>query len=123
MSAASALRDKLAADGAVSAIVGTRIFPIDPRGATTGDAYIIFQQIAADPGVTHGGAAGATERMFQVACFARTYEAAISLRDAAIAALDGVELSNGDNPTLEDERDGEFDHAAECYRADADFLV
>lgn len=122
MSAASAIVAKLEATAAVTTLAGTRIYSVSAPDDPTAP-YIVFQQIAADPGVSHAGAAGATERMFQFACFAATPKAARALRDAVVAALDGVELDNGDNPTLEDERDAEKDDVAKLYRADADFLV
>lgn len=122
MSTAAALYAKLAADTAVAAIVGTDIFPLTVAQGTAAP-YIIFQQIGSDPAVTHGEAAGATHRAFQFACFAATYEGAIALRDAVIAALDTVALSTGESPTLTDERDGDYDDAAELHRADCDFSV
>lgn len=60
-------------------------------------------------------------RMFQFACFAETYEGAQDLRDKLVAALDGVTLSNGDNGSLDDERDG-YEEEVRLYRADADFI-
>jgi hypothetical protein len=122
MSAVAAIVTKLEATAGVTDLCSTRIYSVAaPDGASA--PYVVFQQIAASPGVSHGEASGATERMFQIACFAASPKAARALRDAVIAALDGEELSNGDNPTLEDERDSEKDDAANLYRADADFLV
>lgn len=122
MTTAEAIYTKLAADAAVAAIIGTRIYPVRaPQGVSA--PYVIFQQIGSDPDATHNEPAGAIHRMFQFACFATTYEAAIALRDAVIAALDDAALSTGESPTLEDERDGDFDDAIELYRSDADFLV
>lgn len=122
MTTADAIYSKLSADTAVAAIVSTRIYPVRaPQGVPA--PYVIFQQVASDPADTHREASGAIHRMFQFACFATTYEGAIALRDAVTAALDSVALSTGESPTLEDERDGDFDDAIELYRADTDFLV
>lgn len=122
MTAAAAIVAKLAATAGVTSLAGERIYSVSaPDDATA--PYVVFQQIAADPGISHAGASGATERMFQFACFAATPKAARALRDAVISALDGQAIGSGDNPTLEDERDAEKDDAAKLYRADADFLV
>jgi len=86
--------------------------------------YIVMQQISGAPAMTHGEPAGdATVRAFQFACFAPGAAAALALRDAVIAALDGVALATGETPTLTDERDGGFDEAVYLYRADADISV
>lgn len=107
---------------AISHLAGGRVYPVRaPQG--TAAPYVIFQQIGSDPGISRREAAGATHRLFQVACFAATYEAAVALRDAVIEALDSQTLANGDSPTLEDERDGDLDEAVNLHRADADFLV
>lgn len=122
MTPAAAIMAQLAAASAVTDIVGERIYSVKgPDGVAS--PHIVVQQIAADPGNTHNEAAGATERLYQFACFAATPTAARALRDAVIAALDGVTLGSGDNPSLEDERDAEADDNASLYRADADFLV
>jgi hypothetical protein len=122
MSAAAAIITALEANAGVTAIVGTAIYSTTaPDGF--GPPCVIMQQIAGSPGVSHTGPSGATERMFQFACLAGTQKAARALRDAVIEALDGVELSNGDNPTLEDERDGDVEDGARIFRADCDFLV
>lgn len=122
MTTAEAIFSRLSANSAIAARVGNKIFPVTiSQGAAP--EYIIFQQVGSDPGVSHNEPAGATLRSFQFACFAATYEAAISLRDLVIVALDTVPLATGESPTLADERDGDFDDAAELHRADCDFSV
>jgi len=122
MTSAAALFAKLSATAEVTDLVGDRIYPVRPeQGAAA--PYIIFQQIGGDPGNTHNEAAGATIRMFQFACFALTFEDANALRDLVIAALDNADLENGDSPSLDDERDADFEESANVYRADADFSV
>lgn len=122
MTPSAAIVATLDAATAVTAIVGTRIYSIDAPDDPVAP-YVVFQQIGANPGASHDGPTGATERMFQFACFASTAKGARALRDAVSAALDGVEIGNGDIPTLEDEREFEADEAAGLYRADADFSV
>lgn len=119
MTTAEAIYAKLAATTAVTDLVSTRIYPVTaPEGATA--PYVIFQGIASDPAVTHAESAGATFRLFQFACFAATFEAADALRAAVVAALDGVDLANGDNGTLEDDARDDYDDVAALYRCDAD---
>lgn len=120
--AIAAIVTALAANAPLVALVSTRIYSVSAPDDTPAP-YVVFQHIASDPGATHNELTGATERMFQFACFGATPTAARAVRDAVITALDGVELANGDNPTLEDERDAEKDDAAKLYRADADFIV
>lgn len=121
MSLATEIYTALSGSSAVAALVSTRIYPgMAPTAVTA--PYIIFQQIASDPDACHQGAAGAVHRMFQFACFADSFLAAETLRDAVIAALDGVPLASGESPTLEGDRAGDFDEAVELHRADCDFL-
>lgn len=125
MSAIAAIIEKLEETSAVTDLCGTRIYSVSSHDGETAP-HVIIQHIATDPGVTHGEAAGANEELYQLACFATTPKAAHALRDACATALDGVELSNGDNPTLEDKRDGEvadLGSGVKLYRADADLLV
>lgn len=122
MSAASAIVTALDAATAVTNLCGSRIYSVSaPDGVAA--PFVVFQQISSDPGQSHREATGGTFRLFQFACFAATPKAARALRDAVIATLDGVTLSNGDNPTLSDERDGDVSDDAKLFRADADFLV
>lgn len=121
MSLGTSIYSALSVDAALLALVSTRIYKITaPQG--TAAPYIVWQGIGSDPGITHSGPAGAIERMVQFACFAATPEAATAVREALVAALDGVELANGDNGTLEDDNRDGYDDAVNLYRADADFI-
>jgi hypothetical protein len=119
----SALVAALTANTAVAAFIGADglYFVTVPAGA--GFPYVVYQQIASSPDQCHVGASAVTERTYQFACFAGTAAQAIELRDAVIAALDGVALSTGEVPTLQDERDGNFDENVEVFRADCDLIV
>ena len=122
MSAISAIMTKLEATSAVTDLCSTRIYSVRaPDGVTS--PHVLVQQIATNPAATHGEASGNRHRLFQFTCFASTPKAARALRDAVVDALDSQTLSNGDRPTLQDERDGDADANAGLYRADADFLV
>lgn len=121
MSLGSSIYATLIADSAVAALVSDRVYKVRaPQGVLA--PYVVWQGIGSDPGVTHTGPSGATERLVQFACFAATAEAASTLRDAVVAALDGVALPNGDNGTLEDDNRDSYEEPVNLYRADADFL-
>lgn len=120
MNLAVAIFTALQANAALVALVGDRIYPGNGPDNQTAP-YIIWQGVGSDPGAVHTGATGATERIVQFACFAETPEGAIAVREALVAALDGVTLANGDNGTLDDDNRDDFDEAAQLYRCDADF--
>lgn len=113
------------AAGATAALVGSgnacRVYPENaPEGAAV--PYAICNEISANGRATHGETVGTTHRLYQFACFAITAASARAIRDAIISDLDNQELSNGDSPTLQDERSG-FEGAVDLFRADADFLI
>jgi len=119
----AALVAALTADTNVAAFIGTDglYFGTVPAGQSL--PYVAYQQIASSPDQSHVGPSGATERTYQFSCHAATAAQALELRDAIIAALDGVALSTGEVPTLQDERDGPFDETVETFRADCDFVI
>jgi hypothetical protein len=121
---AAAIYARLIATAGITAIVGQRIYPLDaPEGETA--PHIIYQQLYATPAQSLTGATASAHRLYQFSCFvprASGFAAAQALRQLVINALDGVALSTGDIPTLEDERD-DYDEAARLFRADADFLI
>lgn len=119
----SALVAALTADTEVAAFIGADGLYFGTVPAGVAFPYIVYQQIASSPDQCHVGASGATERTYQFACFAGTAAQAIELRDAVIDALDGVALSTGEVPTLQDERDGNFEENVEVFRADCDFII
>lgn len=119
----AALVATLLADTAVAEFIGTDgiYFGTVPAGRDL--PFVAYQQISSSPDQSHAGASAATERTYQFSCHAETAAQALELRDAIIAALDGVALSTGETPTLQDERDGPFDEAVETFRADCDFAL
>lgn len=120
MTLADAIFTALQADAALVALVKDRVYPVNGPDNPVAP-YIIWQGVGSDPGAVHSGATGATERLIQFACFDETAEGAIAIREALIAAIDGVTLGNGDNGTLEDDNRDDFDEVAQLYRCDADF--
>lgn len=124
MSLATAIYARAQADATLAALIGgataPRIYPVQaPQAATA--PYVVWQGIGSLPDNTHSEASSATERMVQFACFAATQREALALREALVAAFDGVDLANGDNGTLDDDNRDDFDEPANLYRADADF--
>ena len=120
MNIGTAIYTALSANAPLVALVGSRIYKLTaPQGAVA--PYVVWQGISSNPGAVHVGATGATERIYQFACFAATAEAATAVREALIAAIDGVALGNGDTGTLEDDARDDYDEALQLYRADADF--
>lgn len=119
----SAIVAAIAASTAVTSFIGPDglYFLTVPAGAAF--PYVVYQQIASSPDQCHVGPSAVTERTYQFACFAATAFAAIALRDAVIGALDGVALATGEVPTLQDERDGNFDENVETFRADCDLSI
>lgn len=125
MSLASAIFSVLSNDGPIALLIdsGTscRAYPsFVPAG--TAAPYAMWQHIGSDPQATHDGPVGIQHDLVQVMCFARTYAEAVALRGAIVAALDGVLIDTGMNPTLQDERDS-YEEAVDLHRCDADFLI
>ena len=124
MSLGAAIYAQAQASAGLTALLGTgsaiRFYKLNPPQGVAAP-YIIWQGVTSIPGTVHIGATGATERIIQFACFAATSAGAQALRDALIAAFDGITLSNGDNGTLEDDSRDDYDEAVQLYRADADF--
>jgi len=118
----SALSDPASATAAlVGSDAACRVFPEQAPPAIE-RPYVVFSQIGAQPATTHNEPFETATRLFQFACFATTFSAAVALRDAIIADLDNATLTNGDSPIFQDERNG-YEDAVDLHRADADFLV
>lgn len=124
---ATALRARLIADAGVSALVGTRIFPmIRPQDSAL---PAVRYQVISDPRPEHlKGYDGARSSRVQYDCFAETYLGARALANAVIAALalpaiaSGVTFGRG---KAEGPRDGGEDVAGGkfIYRAIVDLIV
>lgn len=121
MSLESGIFSALTNDAALSALVGSRVYPvIAPQGVTA--PFVVYQPIAAIPATTRGEAHEISETLVQFSCYGETYAAATQVRAALVAALDCVAIAGGDSPTLQDER-SDYEEAVELHRADADFLI
>lgn len=120
MTLGEAIYAKATSTPALVALIEQRIYPISIQ-ETVRMPHVIWQAIAATPATTHNEPAQKRHTLVQFACFAGTYEEAVAVREAVIAAFDNVTLATGDIGILEDARE-DFDEASDLYRADADLL-
>ena len=87
MSLEAELYARLTADGGVSALVVTRVYPdVLPQGVTY--PAIRYQRISTARLYNLGGKADQADTRFQIDCYATTRIGAIALADAVRAALD-----------------------------------
>lgn len=94
MSFASSLYSKVTGDSSVAALVGTKVYPVKvPQSAEA--PLIVWQEVSSTPDTTLGEASTSGKRLVQFSCLASTYEGAIALGSAVVAALDNATLSNG----------------------------
>lgn len=83
-----ALRTRLLADGTVSGLVGTRVFPlVVPQGQAL--PAIAYQRISGIREHTHEGASGLARPRLQYACVATSFTTARGVADAVRKSLDG----------------------------------
>lgn len=118
MSLGEAIYAACLAHAPLTALVGTRVYPLAAPTDVDGP-HVIWQVVSASPATTLKGSAGSAIVSVQFAAFASKRMEAVAVRDAIIEALDGVILSNGDQGSLDDMRE-DYDHGSRLYRADAD---
>ncbi len=88
MTIESALYDRLAAAAGLTALVSTRIYPLQaPQGETA--PYVVWQRIGGRRIGHLAGASGVALATFQVACYATTFLAARAVADQVRYALNG----------------------------------
>lgn len=94
-----ALLTALAADATLTAIVGTRIYPVTaPQG--TAAAYVTYEKVTGNPHHDHGGSGNLRWARLSYMCHATTYSQAKAMADAMRNVLDGY------RGTLDDVRIG-----------------
>jgi hypothetical protein len=103
------VRSALVADAAVSALIGTRVFPV-VAPATAALPYMVWRRSGVQRSHSLSGPTGVPVVGLELQIFAATYEGARDLADKCRLVLDGyggtvnnVEVSN---VTLENEFDG-----------------
>ena len=117
---------KLSGDAGVSALVGTRIYPLLMPQEPTLPA-IVYQRISTVPlGQSHQGGNHLNRARMQLACHATTILAAKQLAQAVWRALDG-DSGTWSNVTVQsclraNELDG-YEPEVEAYRVTADYLI
>lgn len=104
----AALFGHLSTEAGLSALVGTRVFPIQlPQGATL--PAVTFQRISTRP-LTHRSSTTPTysRPRFQFGCWASSFDGAVALRAALRAAMGTVAQASSpriDVALLQDDRD------------------
>lgn len=89
------LRSYLTTHPEVSALVGTRVYPLAlPQGVTL--PAVTYQLIASVRQPAYDGIARLTQARFQIDCWAETYASLVQLARAVTGALDGYEGPLGD---------------------------
>lgn len=129
-----ALHDKLADTAGVSALVGSRIYPLlAPQRATR--PYVTYQRISTERDFALDGGVGRAQGRIQIDAWAETQLGARAVADAIRAALHGFtgDIAWGGSPAatatiracrLVDERDFIDDEAQpRLYRISMDFLI
>ena len=90
------LRTYLLAQAPVSALIGTRIFPLRlPQGVTL--PAVTYQRISGVPVISHDGASDLARARIQVDCWAASYAAMAGLAMAIRTALSGYRGPMGNN--------------------------
>lgn len=99
MSWQSDLYDALIADGTVSGLVGTRVFPdVAPGNATV--PYIVYQHISETGETPFSGGRGVTFPLVQISCWDDGKAGAVALASAVSGAVEGVNLPGSANASM-----------------------
>lgn len=93
MSIESDLVTHLKNDSAVSALVGTRIYPMKAPQSVT-NPYITYQVINDNSNQCLGGSVYQNDTRFQIDCWSTTYSEAKAIKEAVLSALIGFKSSN-----------------------------
>jgi hypothetical protein len=92
MSYQSDIYTALTASGAVSALVGNRVFP-DVADGSTPAPYIVFQTITTAGTTPHDGSRDVEFPIIQFSCWAKTKAAAVALGSALNGMIDGQTIT------------------------------
>jgi len=115
------VRQRLLASPEVSALVGTKIFPVGGRpdkGTEAALPAITYQRVSNRWLTSHEGSLGASQPLVQLSCWAKTWSEVRALAAAVRRALDGWVDYSTDPPihgvTIEGDLD-EYDADARLY--------
>jgi len=102
---------RLKANGTVSALVSTRIYPqIAPAsGNSPPQDLIVLSRISANPVDSHDGASGLVAEQLQVSCMGDTHAKAQAIADAVRGSIDGVDGTIGSTTGVRYRRTDERD--------------
>lgn len=93
MSLKSDLYSHLKADSGVSALVGTRVYPMKaPQNVVK--PYITYQAISDNSDQCLGGSTFQRVTRFQVDCWSTTYSEADAIKEAVLSSLTGFKSSH-----------------------------
>ncbi len=88
MSVETELRGALTGNGAVAALVGTRVYPVVlPQNPTL--PAIVYQELRTGTVVASDGDTGLREGRWQLSLWGASYPAVKGLRDAVVGAVNG----------------------------------
>jgi hypothetical protein len=94
MTITAALYQYLAAHAGLTALVGTRIFPVQAEQGTTFPC-LVLSQIGEDRQHAHDGFTGFTVSQVQISVYAGSYEAAVAVAVQVTAAMEAWEGATG----------------------------
>lgn len=121
----AAIRAHLIADAGLTALVGSRVYPMQLPQRPTLPA-VTYQRISSTPTQHRGAAAAGHERTrFQFDCWASDYDTTLAVRAALAAAMGTLVQANNpriDVALLQGERDN-IDTAAGRWRATLDYFI
>ena len=121
MSIETDLLDILEANAGVSALIGTRIYPMLLPQTPTLPA-IVYSVISAMRTARHGGRASIGEKRIQFSCWGSTYSGAKALADQVRLALDGTKPTTEGAALIAGEHDI-YDTETGWFHISMDFMV
>lgn len=118
----------LAAYSGLTALVGTKIFPIvAPQG--TARPCVVFLKVANDRKYTHTGFAGLSETRVQVSCYADAYETdgatvgALAIAAQVTAAMEAWPGAAGIQAVFADGERHIYEEETDVHHIPLDFIV
>ena len=121
MSIEAELRAILTGDGAVTALVGTRVYPLEvPQDGTL--PAIVYQELRTGVRVASDGPTGQRETRFLLSLWSESYSGLKTLQAAVLDALSGYAGGNIYGVEVDAMRD-DFDPAVRWFREIMEILV
>jgi hypothetical protein len=116
----------LAADAGVSALIGTRIYPmLLPQNATK--PAVVYSQVSGVRVTTHDKAKNFTDQVYQLQCIADDPKSVKNLSEKVRQAMEGFQgtmgATNVQGVFMTAERDAPYQLDSLTYRTDLDFRL